>query len=481
MEELKISLPTFEEVFQHRRGHRFGYWKFHEKLNEWAIENTKTLRQIAANTPLEQWDAFHTIHTNMLELFITDYAGWATLHVISDKDPVRNLDELEKRLKEMTIAPNAPNAPDAPIRHTVASDFFVELSRTHFIVMHRQLLHESAMISRLDSIPDGKNFKVLWALEHAEFFQSIEKKPVMSYKQSEIIDLLFQITERLDSVTITAVEELRHILLLVYTRNSVFFCQRMRPDVLDYPRGRTDAGNGTFIPSREYMVFCSIYFHAIQRRLYMYDTCIKKKVPTIGKNAGDSATARFKHFVEHDIKLGSENFEEEYKKSCEEAFVFPGDLEWFKYQNPDMPVQIGSILDCYRKDMAKRFYTNYRITQDVVLAAVQQPTHSGHSSRLFIINIIDQYLRIHYKIPWKDGVVIKNAGIESNEKKLFSKKSAPFLVQVCSRLWVYCNKIVYMTDDIYEAITFWMHLLKEHYGGKLFGVDLSEFIGRFLK
>ena len=131
--------------------------------------------------------------------------------------------------------------------------------------------------------------------------------------------------------------------------------------------------------------------------------------------------------------------------------------------------------------MAKRYYTNYRITQDVVMAAVQQPTHSGHASRIFIINLLDQYLRIHYKIPWKDGVVIQNAGIESNEKKLFSKKSAPFLVQVCSRLWVYCDKVVYMTDDIYEAIAFWMHLLKDRYGGKLFGVNLSDFIGKVLK
>ncbi len=470
MDKITITLPTFDQVFKHRRGHRFGYWKFHEKLNEWAKENTRILRLFAAGEPVEDWETYHTLHIDMLELYITDYAGWATLTIVCEKDPVRNLEELEKRLKEMSVVDNDTSA---IIRHTVASDFFVELSRTHFINMHRQLLHESAMIAKLDSIPDGKNFKVLWSLDHADFFYTAGGKPIMAYKQSEVVSLLFHLTERLDSLTMGAVEELRHILLLVYTRNSVFFCQKTTLEILDYPRGRM-AEESAVIPSREYMVFCSIYFHALQRRLYMYDTCVRKNVPRI-------ASGRFQHFVEHEIKLGSETFEEEYKKACEEAYVFPGDLEWFKYQNPDMPVQIGSILDCYRKEMAKRYYTTYRISQDVVLAAAQQPTHSGHASRIFIVNIVDQYLRIHYKIPWKDGIVIRNGAIESNEKKLFSKKTAPFLVQVCSRLWVYSDKVVYMTDDIYEAITFWLYLLRENYGGKLFGVDINEFIDRILK
>ncbi len=38
-----------------------------------------------------------------------------------------------------------------------------------------------------------------------------------------------------------------------------------------------------------------------------------------------------------------------------------------------------------------------------------------------------------------------------------------------------------MTDDIYEAIAFWMHLLKDRYGGKLFGVNLNDFIDKVLK
>ncbi len=481
-----LTLPTFEQVFNHRRGHRFGYWKFQEKLNEWAIENTKALRLLGVNNAPDSVgsiiDTFDTLHSSALELFITDYAGWATLHIVSEKEPIRNLDELEKRLKEVSIAAADGTDCSGIIRHTLASDIFVELSRTHFILMHGRLLHESAMIGKLDHVPDGKNYKVLWSLENGgSFFTTTgspgaEKKPIMSYTQSEIIALIFHLTERLDSLTIDAVDELRHILLLLYTRNSVFFCQRTSIDILNHPSGR----NGT-IPSREYMVFCSIYYHALYRRIYMYDTCVKKRVPKaktdpLRGSVFASPAARLQHFVEHEIKIASETFEEEYKKACEEAYIFPGDLEWFKYQNPDIPPQLGSILDCYRKDMAKKYYTTYRITQDVVMAAVQQPTHSGHASRIFIINLLDQYFKIHYKIPWKDGVVIKNAGIESNEKKLFSKKSAPFLVQVCSRLWVYCNKVVYMTDDIYEAIAYWAHLLKEHYDGKLFGIDLNGFI-----
>jgi hypothetical protein len=469
VDKFSFTLPSYQDIHSHRRGHRYGYWKFYEALNQWAQFNTRGLQKIVAKQPLDgHYEELQQIHKHALEVFITEYSGWATLTIISEKEPVRNLEDLEKRLKEVSISASSGGG-NGPIRHTVASDIFMELSRTHFILMHQQLLDESARINRLSELPEARLYRVLWSLEHASFFTG-NSKPIMSYKQSEIMALLFHVTEHLDYLPINAVEELRHILLLLYTRNSIFFCERTHSDVLDLP-GAVDN-----VPSRDYMIFCSIYFHTIQRRLYFYDTCTRRKlVPPLGRS-----TARIALFIEHEIKLGEENFEEEYKKACEEAYEFPGDLEWFKYENPDVPPQTGPILDCYRKELAKKYYTTYRATQDVVLAAVQQPTQSGHAARCFVLNLFDQYMRIHHKIPWKDAIVIKNSAIERNEKKLFSKKSAPFLVQVVSRFWVYCNRVVYMTDNLYEAIAYWLHLLREHYGGKLFGVDLNGLIGKLL-
>jgi len=205
--------------------------------------------------------------------------------------------------------------------------------------------------------------------------------------------------------------------------------------------------------------------------------CGAKSPPTGGFGTTFHPLA-LQYFVERDIKIGSENFEEDYAKACEEGYSFPGDLEWFRFRFTDIPPQTGPMLDCFRKDLAKQFYTNYRVSQEVVMSAAQQSSHSGHASRIFIFNLFDQYMRIHYKIPWKDAVLITNSALSKseNEKKLFSKKSAPLLVQVFSKFWVYYDKKVYMTDDIYEAISYWMYLLKVNCGGKLFGVDLNELI-----
>jgi hypothetical protein len=226
-------------------------------------------------------------------------------------------------------------------------------------------------------------------------------------------------------------------------------------------------------PNRDYMIFCTIYFHALFRRIFYYELLDKAA-------AVDGNAKQIERWVSDEVckALGAEGFEDCFQKSCEEAYAFPGDSEWFAYRYPNLPKQTGPILGCFRPEYAKKYYTDYRLSKEAVLAAVQQATHAGHCARLFVINAIDQYMKIHYGIPWKDGLVIANCGMEGSQTKLF-RSDAPYLVQVFSRYSVYYKHTIYSSNCLYTTIATWMNILKLRFNSQIFErTDLRELIER---
>jgi hypothetical protein len=417
----------------------------HKALCAWAKKNTRYLQIINKGTDLLPLSEFRDIHSDGLKALIVDYNGWKTLLDIKPPEPSRA--EVLKTI-EQKLASSGDATKSAVVRHCVAADLFVELSRTNFIVMYQSLKEESARIEeevkRTKGLPTG-DYDVLWSLDKSVYFYAPLSAPLMSFGHPEIRKTLMVLTERIDQLPFEAFDETKRLLKILYTRNSVFFCQK------------TDGVPET----RDYMTFCCIYFHAIQRRIFYYELLDRFQCNVSG--------AAVREWVANSVctMLGSEGFEDCFGKSCEEAYRFPGDADWFAYRYPALPAQTGSILGCFRPEHAKRYYTDYRLSQEAVLAAVDQDSHSGHCARLFVINAIDQYMRVHHGIPWKDGLVIQNNGLEGSHVKLF-RGDAPYLVQVFSRYSVYYKGSICSKNCIYETFACWLNVLKTHYGSAVF-------------
>jgi len=229
------------------------------------------------------------------------------------------------------------------------------------------------------------------------------------------------------------------------------------------------------IPNRHYLTFCSIYFHAIQRRIFYFDKVRKEKI-----DVDKAMVKRVEEWISDVVdSLGNEGFEDCYAKACEEAYNFPGDREWFKYRYPNLPAQTGPILDCFRKKYSERYYMDYRASKESVLGVIDQASHSGHAARIFVLNAIDQYMKTQFSIPWRDGLVIDNVSLEGSQIKLYRNK-APYLFQVFSRHWVYDRASVYPCDSIYESLAIWMYLLKYRYRSCAFGVSLERLISKIV-
>jgi len=373
------------------------------------------------------------------------------------------LANLEKVLDQKTPT-------ETVFRHCISASIFMELSRSNFICMYRTIMDESNQIQeeiKRHGVPK-QDYSILWSLDKAtHVYVPNSSLAIMSFKQSNVMDTLLMLTERLDSLPFEAFDELKMVVKLLYTRNGVFFCQET-PNLLD----RETMRDGNRI-NRDYAIFCSIYFHALFRRMYYYELLERIEI-----HHGDGEMVR--EWVTDDVckALGAEGFEDCFQRSCEEAYAFPGDLEWFAYRYPNLPKQTGPILGCFRPEYAKRYYTDYRLSKEAVLSAVQQPTHAGHCARLFVINAVDQYMKIHYSVPWKDGLVIPNNGMEGAQTKLF-RNDAPYLVQVLSRYSVYHDRKIYSSNCLYETIAMWMRLLKLHYASQIYErTDLKDLLDR---
>lgn len=417
--------------------------QLHKTLKEWGMENSRLLRSLPANR-----NDLSDLHAAWLQALIADYYYFGDMKTFGN------------------------------IRSCPAVQIFAELSRTHFILMYPLIMEESAVVRQRGEYTEGLliGFKMSECEHMGE--DSNWNTPIMMYTQQDVMNALLMLSEKLDQFSKDALSELQHVLKILYTRNSVFLCEESTPDILNVPNMTTTTKTeGFLIPNRDYLTFCSIYFHAIQRRIF-YFAQVKQLPPP---DAIDAAMEeRVKRWVASLVDaLGKEGFEDCYAKACEESYNFPGDLEWFKYRYPNLPAQTGPILDCFRKKYAERYYMDYRASKESVLGVVDQDSHSGHAARIFVLNAVDQYMKTQFSIPWRDGLVIDNAALEGNQVKLYRSR-APYFLQVFSRHWVYDRAAVYPSDRMYQSLAIWMYLLKERHQCKVFGVSLERLVTKIV-
>ena len=391
-----------ESVLNHPMGWRYGYYELHKRICEWSKE--------------EDVETLKRLHDAWLESLIVDYLTWSKVEPLNFE-----------------------------IRSSVSMNIFMELCMSHYKIIKEQIEMEEKEIGGLFK-PQPQNF-FLQTMQNstsnfAEGFHHHKLDwdlPILKYTKQDLQFALLMLTEKLDQLPFEAFNETKKVLELLYTR----FSMMMQQEKLD----------------RDFCTFCSIYFHAIQRRLFYTETVHK----TFYLDFPEGSLERCKNWIEKELcgTLPEELFEEFYDKACERAYWFPGDLEWFKYKYPDEPSHlVAPILDCFRMDLSKKYLSEHRISLETVLSAIDFNTHTGHCARIFIMLIIDNYFKnvLHFK--WFDIVTIDNEMVEKADQMLLREEIGDFryIVQFFSRFCVYHKSSIYVTDKFYETFVIWLIL-----------------------
>lgn len=428
---------------------------FYQRIQAFAAHLTKLLNKLD-NLTEDELASVSILYKRYFETFVEDYQSYNEIYTADG------------------------------VRGTKAMHLFVELSRAHFILQYARLKKERAIL--LESQKENPSFLVTYSLKtcKSDFWQQNDnEKSILDYNQEEIMDMLLMLTKRANEMPFEkdCVQDFEMLVLAVFTRNSIFFCQSCSIESLNLDNMRSKLPVSYcptgYVPNRDYMIFVTIYFNALQRRLYYYSQ-MSRNIQQVAVEP--ELTKKCEDWVRKTVvkNMGSEGFEDTYMATCEECFRFSGDKEWFGYRYPGRPLTLGPLLDCIRPAEAKAYFIAYKVTLEPVLdAAVGRNDHQGYRSRQFVLNAIDQYIRAQYNTPWLDAVMIVNESIERSSDKL-CKTLCPCLLQVLSDFWVYSGGKIYPTSNIYETIVTWFKVLKEEYRCRLFRVDLSPLVNLIL-
>lgn len=442
-----MEIPSSDDILSDPVGHRRMYYKLHASLNDWSKRNLCLLQELTEKNEFPFIEPLQNIYDKWFRIFISEYGLFGQMKVFGN------------------------------IRTCPAVQIFTELSRTHFLLMYKRIFDETQE-SLKRGHPEGLIAYSMDKSEHYDGDFGLDwKKPIITYTQQEIMNGLLMLTEKMDQMPLDAMDELKHILLLLYTRNSVLFCETNKDTILNVNGMIVPVSEGNYMPNRDYFTFTTIYFHTIQRRVFFYDITQKCDLDSpLPKGSIERTEQWIEEIAE---SLGSEGYEDCYSRSCEEAYVFPGDREWFCYRFPDMPIQTGPILDCFRKNYSRSYYSEYRTSKESVFAVVNQTSHAGHCARFFVLNCVDHYMRTQLNLPWRDGFVIENGAIEGTKIRLF-RNHAPYMLQLCSRFWVYHNGKIIPRDNIFESLAIWLYICKTHYQSKVFGISIAPVIEKII-
>lgn len=431
---------------------KYQFFRFHEDIDKWAKENYKSLCTLSS--------------PNMdLTALKTEYNYW-----------------YEKLLSDYKFYSEVKDFPDG-IRYMQASFIFVELSRSFFLFNYAQVIKESAILKVNEN---AENLLITWKFNQTKHFESLNitwDKPVFRFTQTEIITGILMLTEHLNLIPYEGLADLKEAVKILYLRNAIFFCEEMRPEMLDSTEEfitKSPTGNpGMLTPNREYQTFCTIYFHAVFRRIF-YGELI---APLNHKLYMNEAIERCKKWIAEEVcpSLGIDGFEALYDKSYEEAYQFPGDLEWFKYRYPDQATYIGPILDCFRKEYSKKYYGEHRTSIESVLGTFGLNNHTGLCSYYFIINAVNQYFKTSCQFDWRECVFVDNDALEASEKQILRSK-VPYMVQYFSKYYCFDKEHdkIYISDCIYSSIVYWMYILKVYYSGYCLTYNCNEIIEKII-
>lgn len=323
--------------------------------------------------------------------------------------------------------------------------------------------------------------EILYMKELLTQMEAIYKKPVFEYTQKEIIMAINYLIYQLNNIPIKeeecALEETRLYFNAVWSRNSLFFCEAMTGEHLNEEsmREKIQEEEPTYFrPNDLYHAFCSVYFGIIIRRFYYHDILSLNELHLQEEEEHiTQASKKCKEWFLNSVikKMPEEAIMDLYWDTCDAVYSLPGDETFFTYKYPRKVRSTGAFLQWMRPAVSKQFHGERNLSFASIIASADKT----YISRVFVINVLDKFLKIqHPNCHWKDAVIVQNSGIELSKHRLMSNK-CPLLVQTFSSFCPYDRGCIYKCDSIYVTIVIWFKLLHERYDDCLNRTNLSRY------
>lgn len=447
-----------EYVLNHPDGHRAGMRNFYKMLSKNADVTYNVLCDLD-NIDQSGMEQMELLYRGYLSLFIEDYKEFSKPYTVNQE------------------------------RGCAAMHVFVEMSRLHFILQYQRLKDEKTQVLYDATIRDSFDTLLTFSFEkcQSEFWRNtsdpqFHNQSIMTYGQSKIIAALLHISKRMEEMPYTTeiYEDFNMLVLALFTRNSVLLCEACSIEAFDHLNMRTLVKDQLYTFNQDYIMLCTIYFNAIQRRLYYWNQfeSLVLEVPE------GIPTEKLESWFADDLLpgLGDEGFDDIFNTAMDNGYDFVGDKEWFVYRYPQRVVSKGPVLDCIRPVEAQQYFNAPHYSKDVTLGLSRghRSDFNGKVGRRFVLLAIDQYFRNHHNIGWYDAVVVNNDDIEDAELKL-CKSPFPCFLQVLGDYWVYLEGNVYVCDNIYTSFGLWLYLIHKKYNNWFHTVNIKYLIKALFK
>ena len=303
------------------------------------------------------------------------------------------------------------------------------------------------------------------------------KKPLMEYKQSEVMLLMSFLSQQLytaPSADAVAMAEFRRIHRLCWVRCAELIVELLHPEtVLDVPEMRTaaPAGEHGYYHNRSFWAMASFYVMNVERHLHVWDLMQDRRVAANAEHL--ESGARLRDRVQKWLDdAGEDTLETLMQEQLEEAYDFPGDSKWFRFFYPDRVFTRGACIAALRPHLYASYYSETYMTREAMVRA----SKTQHAARLTMMHAVEMMLqRYHPNLKWLDGVKIENGSLEGELWK-FETNLCPLLFQPVSNYWVYWRDRVYASDDIFVTMALWFRLLMEDCAGMFHKYDFSQAI-----
>jgi len=270
--------------------------------------------------------------------------------------------------------------------------------------------------------------------------------PISEYTRAQLVALVMLLTQMAVELPHGAVDE-------VY---AVFDAVRLRaPAVL--------------LGTRDSAYFCACYVGELHRRFYYYDAIVGQGFVDDFRAPPDGGQ-RVRAWMERVVipAFPAEALVDLYASVCEETYrAYVGDRLWFPYCFPNAIVSTGAILGKLRPHLQRRFFSEQDMNVKLLVEHAAHGTH--HAARLLMLRIVTKYIQMRWEhFSWDDAVVLSSEDMDYDAEKLVRPHTAPLLVQVLSNYWAYDDRRVFITDNAFESIAAWFHVLRERYACALY-------------
>ncbi len=502
----KKYLPYTIDHFDDDIPFQTAFKEFHDRINNVGILTTEYLELCAEEDYIYERQNNNDDDNEMFQTtFMAEQAHQKLVRNLYDKwsEELIATGESMKEIKEHIETFEEDNTVKTrKIRLTLGLHVFTEVTRLHYLINRPRIVMQDVEELEANALVNTKHpiwIEIYKSFDISEQYQKKEDKdkiveetreqinllwkcPINCYRQSELILIIMFLTQQLNDVKQDGIEEYRRIFHSVWLRTAEIMQQYHGPNVLNDPLMRVEdpEEKDVFIANRAFGVFNSYYVSEIMRRFFYYDLLSKRPLSGMLVHQPRKFVPSIKNWVQRIVNgMPEEAFSEMHFDSCTMSYKFVGDVEWYKYQNPQAIYSTNSSLMKLRPHLYRRYFSEEQVTKKCMLEAV----NTSHVARMSMFKVMSNYIQTKIgtdEVQWYKGVVIHSDEIRLSAYNLRTNK-APLILQVFSSYWAYDQDSVYMTDDFYETIAVWFLLLKHRYDSLLHGHSFAAIINEALR